>query len=68
MDSIYNELDPHHKLKLPIQPKHNVNAFMEDFLHDWRYKDGWLHYFSRVVGQGVWLLIEYAENNPYDRE
>ena len=47
-------------------PAHNVNAFIEDSMHDWTWKEGrGLNYFSRVAEPKdtryeVWILCEYA--------
>ena len=48
---------------LPIHPKHNQNAFMEDHLHDWTFAKGTLSFFSRVIAiqEGAWILIEYPD-------
>ena len=56
--------DPDVRPVLPFTPVHGVNAFAEDFLHDWNVRPrGTFRYFSRVVGpgEGVWLLLEYPE-------
>jgi hypothetical protein len=50
---------------LPFRPVHRVNAFLEDYVHDWNdvfVEPGKveLDYFSRVVDRPVWLLLEYA--------
>lgn len=44
---------------LPIKPQHNVNAFLEDPMHDWVVRNGELHYASRVAGGPVWILLEF---------
>lgn len=47
---------------LPIQPLHNVNAFLEDKLHDWNIDNkNMLRYYSRVALNSVWILVEYAQ-------
>lgn len=44
---------------LPIVPRHHHNAFLEDFVHDWRIHDGRIIYGSRVTSGGCWILLEY---------
>jgi hypothetical protein len=69
--TLYNEINPLKKPKLPIQPKHNRNAFMEDYVHDWTYRNGVFSYNSHVMdaerrdSDGAWILIEYADRNPF---
>lgn len=46
---------------LPISPRHNVNAFLEDKVHDWNWKRGKFRYASRVCEGRVWLLLEYED-------
>ena len=55
--------------KLPIEPRHLVNAFMEDNVHDYLFRQGEFRYYSRVVDLkkgGVWLLFEYRKH-PHPR-
>lgn len=42
-----------------IYPRHNVNAFLEDRIHDWDVRNGALHYYSRISQGGNWLLLEF---------
>jgi hypothetical protein len=44
---------------LPIVARHHHNAFLEDFVHDWRIEKGRLIYYSRVCQGGCWVLLEY---------
>lgn len=44
---------------LPIEPRHNRNAFLEDHFHDWNVVDGRFRYYSRVTNGGCWVLLEY---------
>lgn len=46
---------------LPIVPIHHHNAFLEDYLHDWNWRNGELRYGSRVTSGRVWLLLEYEQ-------
>lgn len=46
---------------LPIEPQHNVNAFLEDETHDWTWRAGRLRYYTRVADRSVWLLIVYRK-------
>ena len=46
---------------LPIVPQHHVNAFLEDYVHDWNWHSGKFVYFSRVARDRVWILVEYAD-------
>ena len=45
--------------RLPIVPVHHHNAFLEDYVHDWNWRDGIMRYYSRVTIGRVWLLLEY---------
>ena len=47
--------------KLPMVPQHMVNAFMEDYIHDWMWRKGHFRYGSRVSGGEQWLLLEFEE-------
>ena len=47
-------------------PVHNVSAFLEDHIHDWRIdRDGQLHYYSRVaeIDQPVEVVFDF-ETTP----
>lgn len=45
---------------LPMQPHHLHNAYLESHVHDWRWENGKLYYFSPWWREGkVWLLLEY---------
>lgn len=46
---------------LPITPRHQYNAFIEDSIHDWDHRKGMLYYFSRVTDRGTWVLLEYEK-------
>lgn len=58
--TLFNESDVNKKPSLPIVPVHLENCFIEDKVHDWQQdidaKN--IHYYSRITGQGVWLLLE----------
>lgn len=43
--------------QVPIQLVHNGNAFLEDEVHDWIYRNGVLRYYSRVVEKGHPCLV-----------
>lgn len=49
---------------LPFVPSHRINAFLEDYVHDWNdlLGDGGmeLDYYSRVADRPVWVLLEYG--------
>lgn len=57
--TLFLNMDSEEKPGLPIKPVHNVNAFLEDYVHDWVYRNGILRYFSRAVHSNVWILIEH---------
>jgi len=64
--SLYNYVDKNNKPNLPFAPKHNVNAFLEDYMDDWMTQNGELKFYSRVWGgsqdqsvDGMWLLLEW---------
>lgn len=45
---------------LPIVPVHRVNAFMEDYVHDWDVdRNNNFRYYSRITDEPVWVLLEY---------
>ncbi len=49
-----------HEVKPDIpNPQHRVNVFYEDHVHDWNWKNGELHYASRVMDGGVWIRCEF---------
>ncbi len=64
--TLYPHTDPDNRPELPYQPVHNVNAFLEDYVHDWNVQGGVLKYYSRVIHSDVWILIEHME--PYRSE
>ena len=45
--------------QLPIAPRHHQNAFLESHMHDWDLVGDVFHYYSRLSGGGVWLLLEW---------
>lgn len=47
------------KPDLPVIPIHNKNAFLEDHIHDWIWRNGVLRYYSRLNEGGTWALLEY---------
>lgn len=48
---------------LPIIPRHHINAFREDYVHDWNcYNDKKiLKYYSRVSTGNHWALLEFTQ-------
>ena len=45
---------------------HNRDVFYEDHIHDWMWKNGKLHYYSRVSpGGGHWVLLEYNPEHKF---
>lgn len=58
--TLFNESDVNKKPSLPIVPVHLKNCFIEDKVHDWQQDIDAksIHYYSRITGQGVWLLLE----------
>ena len=57
--TLLRENDKMNPPKLPISPVHLQNAFLEENIHDYRYRNGTLRYSSRVVDDCVWILVEY---------
>ena len=62
--TLFNETDETKPPALPIVPVHRVNAFAEDYVHDWNWRrhgrgPAMLDYFSRVVDGPVWILLEF---------
>ena len=47
-----------------LVPQHRVNAFLEDPMHDWLWKSGKLHYYSRMMDSPVWVLLVYGRERP----
>jgi len=52
--------------RLPFTPIFEVNAFPEDQIHDWKWSQGNLRYFSRITteNQPRWLLLEFGKEEP----
>jgi len=48
---------------LPFTPAHQVNAFIEDKLHDWMWRHGKLRYYTRVMDCSCWVLVELKEKS-----
>jgi len=59
--TLFRHTDENEPPELPIVPSHFHNAFLEDYVHDWKWRNGKFRYFSRVTEGPVWLLLEYAE-------
>ena len=59
--TLYEETDPDREPELPIRPVHLRGAFLEDYVHDWNWKDGQMRYYTRVMPGRVWLLLEYED-------
>lgn len=63
--TLYLNTDPSKPPQLPFFPRHNVNAFMEDYIHDWNVRvfegQAYLDYYSRVADRPVWVLLEYRQ-------
>ena len=57
--TLYEELYSNRRPQLPYKPVHLVNAFLEDYVHDWDINNGFLHYYSRVTNGGNWALLEF---------
>ena len=61
--------DPEVPPELPMTPQHRFNAFLEDYLHDWRRVGGngskVLKYGSRFVDNCVWVLVEYTNRKVW---
>ena len=62
--TLFREEDETRPPALPIVPVHRVNAFAEDYVHDWNWRrhgrgPAMLDYFSRVVDGPVWILLEF---------
>lgn len=55
------ERDERSEPALPITPVHGRNAFLEDIMHDWNWRNGKLRYNNGIPNSGVWLLLEYEE-------
>lgn len=57
--TLYHHTDQSAPPSLPYQPQHRVNAFMEDYVHDWNIDhQGKFRYAGRVTDEPVWVLVE----------
>lgn len=66
--TLFAKSHPKMKPDTSVEPIHNVNAFLEDHIHDWYLtKNDELRYYSRVCGHNVWILIQYLEPQPQKR-
>jgi hypothetical protein len=62
--TLFREEDETKPPTLPIVPVHRVNAFSEDYVHDWNWRrpgrgPAMLDYFSRIADGPVWILLEF---------
>lgn len=57
--SLYLETDKTKPPLLPFVPRHHVNAFLEDHIHDWDIENGKLRYYSRATEGNIWALLEF---------
>lgn len=57
--TLFRETDLASPPKLPIVPVVRINAWPEDYLHDWNWRRGELIYSSRCADGPVWILLEY---------
>lgn len=46
---------------LPLDPETLKGSFHESYIHDWSWNKGSLNYYSRVIGEPTWILLEYEE-------
>lgn len=56
--TLYQYTDPDVRPALPYKPVHRVNAFGEDYIHDWNIDRGFFRYASRITDEPVWVLVE----------
>lgn len=73
--TLYPHTDPNVRPELPITPVHHHNAFLEDYVHDWKmWPDAqrvpYLKYASRAIDNCVWILVEFTDekSNPWTRK
>lgn len=59
--TLWMETEQDKKPTLPIVPVHRHNAFFEDSVHDWNWMRGQFSYYTRVMGQSCWVLLEYKK-------
>lgn len=59
--TLFLETNENKPPQLPIIPKHNHNAFLEDKMHDWNVRNGEFHYYSRISEGEVYLLLEWKD-------
>lgn len=60
--TMYEYNNPNNPPSLPVVPIHNQNAFKEDRIHDWRIIGTQFRYYTRVMNESVWVLLEYKIN------
>lgn len=58
--TLFLETDPDKRPEIPAQVIHRHNGFLEDYIHDWNWRDGCLIYGSRAIESEVWILLQYA--------
>lgn len=64
--TLYRHTDESAPPTLPFIPQHRINAFSEDYMHDWNWyprNGGTFDYSSRVAEGPVWVLLEYKTKN-----
>jgi hypothetical protein len=49
--------------EIPFEPVHFENAFLEDYVHDWDWRNGWFRYYGCARGEheDVTIFVEYAD-------
>ncbi len=62
--TLYLHTDKTTRPDLPYRPVHRVNAFAEDYIHDWNIDNRGFRYASRVTDAPVWVLVEFKKEQP----
>lgn len=65
--TLYTHENPDVRPELPYTPVHHTNAFLEDYVHDWTHRGGFLRYGSRASEGKVWILVEDLRPEPRPR-
>lgn len=47
--------------QLPLIPRYPHGFFPESAMHDWDWRSGKFHFFTRVTDQPTWVLLEYEQ-------
>lgn len=58
--TLIGETDEKKRPEIPDRLMHNINAFFEDYVHDWNWQAGTFRLYSRIISSGNWVVLEYV--------